>query len=609
MTSSIWDGQNAYILGGADDSGCLNQIIRFNTNTGLITITSIRIPSGRYAASAIWDGTNIYLFGGSASDGTYDFGYTQITKFNISTGTVTTLSAKLPSIRDFTSAIWDGTNVYIFGGITYASDGMHLLDQIIKFDPSTGTVTTLSAKLPTARDRTSAIWDGTNVYIFGVYGGDDQIVKFNPSTETVTALSARLPSGREFTSAVWDGTNAYIFGGYGSDSSCLDQIVKFNPSTETVTALSAKLPSGRVGTSAIWDGTNAYIFGGYDGNDDLDQIVKFNPSTKSVAIAFSLLSPVTIVVDKAKFPTMPTTTTTAYTETLGAYSVNWTFSTYATSYLLEENGIEIYNGTALSYSFTNKVDGDYTYRVKTWNTNGTSKWSSSVTITVDNAELPGVPSITTSSYTDTDGNYTINWTPSDYAAKYILDENGIEIYNGTNFSCSFTNKPNGTYSYRVMAWNITGTSGRSSPAVVNVSYVVSIPTNKIPSASISSISPNPAIYERNFITFVGAGSDTDGTIVEYLWESNISGVIGSSATFTNNSLPVGNHTITFKVKDNNNTWSEPVSATLTINTSGGNASITEKPPEPKKGFIPGFESIFLLLAIGVLTFIFIRRRK
>lgn len=55
------------------------------------------------------------------------------------------------------------------------------------------TVTTVGV-LPTGRYYTSAIWDGSNAYIFGGSGGGDDIVQFNPTTGTVTTLASTLPS-------------------------------------------------------------------------------------------------------------------------------------------------------------------------------------------------------------------------------------------------------------------------------------------------------------------------------------------------------------------------------------------------------------------------------
>jgi hypothetical protein len=282
-TSAIWDGSNAYIFGGSVVNP-VDDIVRFNPTTGSVTLmeivdSNIKLPSARTGTSAIWDGSNAYIFGGSESPGYLD----DIVRFNPPTGTPTILASTLPTARWWTSAIWDGSNAYIFGG----RDSSGYLDDIVRFNPSTGVVTRMedidsSIILPTPRELTSAIWDGSNAYIFG---GDtpsvksDDIVRFNPSTGIVTLMedinpAIKLPSGRQSMPAVWDGINAYIFGGE-TDSGFVNEIVQFNPTTGVVTVMTDTLPTIMADNSAVWG--SAYIFGGYDDDDALDIIVKYDP--------------------------------------------------------------------------------------------------------------------------------------------------------------------------------------------------------------------------------------------------------------------------------------------------------------------------------------------
>jgi len=87
--------------------------------------------------------------------------------------------------------------------------------------------------------------------------------------------------------------------------------------------------------------------------------------------------------------------------------------------------------------------------------------------------------------------------------------------------------------------------------------------NKKPMAFIYSIQPNPADeYEK--IYFEGYGEDTDGTIIGYLWESSIDGVINQQSFFNYSILTPGKHTIYFSVEDNLNRWSDSVNISLEI---------------------------------------------
>ena len=89
-------------------------------------------------------------------------------------------------------------------------------------------------------------------------------------------------------------------------------------------------------------------------------------------------------------------------------------------------------------------------------------------------------------------------------------------------------------------------------------------SNQEPVAYIDSISPNPATQEQT-VNFNGHGTD-DGTILEWEWKSNLeTGTIGTSSSLSTSSLSVGTHTIKFRVKDNDDQWSEYDQETLIIN--------------------------------------------
>ena len=87
--------------------------------------------------------------------------------------------------------------------------------------------------------------------------------------------------------------------------------------------------------------------------------------------------------------------------------------------------------------------------------------------------------------------------------------------------------------------------------------------NQAPTAYIDSIVPSEAT-QGEAVTFTGHGTDSDGTVVAYRWASSIDGELGTSASFTTSSLSVGSHTISFRVQDNNDAWSENATANLTV---------------------------------------------
>ncbi|GAG07645.1 unnamed protein product, partial [marine sediment metagenome] len=139
----------AYIFGGDDTSQALNEIIKINTSDGQVTVLDSTLPTGRFKAPAVWDEDNsiAYIYGGRNS---YQAtAYDTIISFDPSTDVVTTLSETLPQSSAEFAAVWDSDQnvTYIFGGYT-GNNSNTLLTTILKHDPSTGVVETLSESLP-----------------------------------------------------------------------------------------------------------------------------------------------------------------------------------------------------------------------------------------------------------------------------------------------------------------------------------------------------------------------------------------------------------------------------------------------------------------------------
>jgi N-acetylneuraminic acid mutarotase len=247
------------------------------------TTAASALPTGRASTSAVWDGQRAYVFGGN--DGTY---LDQIVQYDPVTGTVATMGATLPTPAAGTSAVWTGGDAYVFGGDKGGL--LPLTDQILRYRPSLDMVTVMPSVLPAAVDSTGAAWDGSNTYIFGgvtALGYSNKIVRYDPGSGAVTTMGATLPTPRYGVAAAWDGANVYLFGGRETSTSYSSQIVRYTPATDTITVMSATLPSGRQGAAAVWDGSNVYVFGGDCGQScpsvlRRDDVVRYNPSTNTV---------------------------------------------------------------------------------------------------------------------------------------------------------------------------------------------------------------------------------------------------------------------------------------------------------------------------------------
>jgi hypothetical protein len=83
-----------------------------------------------------------------------------------------------------------------------------------------------------------------------------------------------------------------------------------------------------------------------------------------------------------------------------------------------------------------------------------------------------------------------------------------------------------------------------------------------PVAYIDSITPNPATRGED-ISFTGHGTDADGIVNGWDWYSDIEGNLSNLATFSREMVD-GNHTIEFKVKDDDDYWSDVVTWGLNV---------------------------------------------
>ncbi|MCX7001568.1 MAG: C39 family peptidase, partial [Candidatus Sumerlaeota bacterium] len=131
-------------------------------------------------------------------------------------------------------------------------------------------------------------------------------------------------------------------------------------------------------------------------------------------------------------------------------------------------------------------------------------------------------------------------------------------------------------------WEINQTFGPEQSQDIYCGTIftnIPIPEGEKPIASITSISPNPAIQEQDSIIFTGSGDDpdtqgTDPKIRTYRWTSDLGKIDGNLELYNGpdasppqlsaSELKVGNHTITLSVQDNEGDWSDGVTAQLII---------------------------------------------
>ncbi|MEC9332628.1 MAG: LamG domain-containing protein, partial [Candidatus Thermoplasmatota archaeon] len=86
-----------------------------------------------------------------------------------------------------------------------------------------------------------------------------------------------------------------------------------------------------------------------------------------------------------------------------------------------------------------------------------------------------------------------------------------------------------------------------------------------PRSEIFNVTPGFQAEDQP-VQFDGGGADEDGIIVGYEWYSSLDGFIGVLSTFNITDLSSGNHTISFRVQDDDGLWSDYDTSYVLINS-------------------------------------------
>lgn len=242
-----------------------------------LTVMSARLPC--VVSTAAWLNGAAYLFCDiNSTDDTFD---DAVLRYDPTSDSLTMMKARIPTARTGMSSAAAGRYIYLFGG---GPRYFRLTPDILRYDPVADVLQVMSAQLPTGLYWTSAVWDGQAIYVVAGYPWNDRILRYDPASEVVTVVKSRLARAKDSTGSVWDGRYIYILGGdYGGE-----EIYRFDPAADAIELLDAQLPIMRR-NGAYWDGRYAYIFGGglQEGpyvSKYSDEIVRFDPQTEEVAI-------------------------------------------------------------------------------------------------------------------------------------------------------------------------------------------------------------------------------------------------------------------------------------------------------------------------------------
>jgi CSLREA domain-containing protein len=191
-----------------------------------------------------------------------------------------------PGARNRHTAVWTGTEMIVWGGF----GGINLNDGG-RYNPTTNSwVATSSTNSPAARNSHTAIWTGSEMIIWGGYDGAGALnsgARYKPSTNMWTPITTtNAPPARALHTAVWTGKEMIIWGGLDGSNNPLNNGARYDPSTDSWSPLTmTNAPTPRADHTAIWTGSEMIIWGGNGlggaNGFDLNSGAKYNPFSNS----------------------------------------------------------------------------------------------------------------------------------------------------------------------------------------------------------------------------------------------------------------------------------------------------------------------------------------
>jgi subtilisin-like proprotein convertase family protein/N-acetylneuraminic acid mutarotase len=312
--TAVWTGTEMIVWGGnVGGMTFLNTGGRYNPVTDSWTRTDeARAPTGRYRHTAVWTGTEMIVWGGQ---GTTDYLQTG-SRYNPATDYWTHICTTEPGCgtpfgRNRHSAVWTGSEMIVWGGygcLDATCSTIGYLNTGARYSPTrqdqaiipvwVPTESNMSFGAPSPRAHHTAVWNGTQMMIWGGYGCSDPPTcsaynlldtggSLDPTGNWWSTMSAppMIFMPRQYHSTVWTGTDMIVWGGWNGTG--LRDGAKWSPTNWTWTVIpSMDAPDFRWNHTAVWTGTEMVIWGGEDNmGRRFSSGGRFNPVTNSWAVS------------------------------------------------------------------------------------------------------------------------------------------------------------------------------------------------------------------------------------------------------------------------------------------------------------------------------------
>jgi N-acetylneuraminic acid mutarotase len=266
--TAVWTGTEVIVWGGINGSGILKTGGRYNPSTDSWVATNTNnAPSARWGHTAVWTGTEMIIWGGGSNTSILKTGG----RYNPSTDSwIATNTTGAPFARRVHTAVWTGTEMIVWGG--FGAHGHENTGR--RYNPNTDrwvAMTTTGA--PTGRSGNAAVWTGTEMIVWGGItdiepNGVNTGGRYNPTTNIwVATTTNNAPDARFLHTAVWSGTEMIVWGGYGG-LPFLNTGGRYNPTIDSWLATTTTgAPAGRSIHTAVWTGTEMIVWGGYNNSE------------------------------------------------------------------------------------------------------------------------------------------------------------------------------------------------------------------------------------------------------------------------------------------------------------------------------------------------------
>jgi N-acetylneuraminic acid mutarotase len=263
--TAVWTASEMIVWGGCDAPMPLG-VCSSSTNTGgrydpttdtWLTTSTTNAPSARYSHTAVWTGSEMIVWGGISLTNTGG-------RYNPAIDTwVATSTINAPSAGFSRTAVWTGNEMIVWGGSGTNTGG--------RYDPATDTwVTTSTTNAPTDINDYTAVWTGSEMIVWGGTHGpgiENRGGRYDPAANTWVATSrTNAPSARSSHTAVWTGSEMIVWGGSNDLGYLFNDGGRYDPASDTWVATSPPAPSARIDHTAVWTGSEMIVWGGFNGD-------------------------------------------------------------------------------------------------------------------------------------------------------------------------------------------------------------------------------------------------------------------------------------------------------------------------------------------------------